>query len=1098
MKTLYSFRFHKKYHYIRHLVSLIFMIYGHVLYAQEPVLTVPRLTGKPQFVTSISQNKYVFVYNIDLISLWDAQRGLLYKNISPGASKIVESPDKRTVALMRHPYIRFFDIASLKVTDSMRLDRVTDIAYTPDGTLYATINYNNERKLVSINPYTKEIKDIWSNSEVKSGKVRLAINSKGNLAILQPEKSQKFILQLPEGKILKTFETEVGTAYGGFEKNDLMFTPDDKILEVYYPHTFEPKEFRVINPITFNTEYTITINRKYFSIYSMLWVSKDKLMLCHYDSTFVLNLNSRVIDQIIVLKDGKNTSTRTFAEAVRDNGALKTVYKLLDYPIIKLEEWNIERKYKIRTFGTALITPMYISVAPNAYRIQLENIREVTLNKYPEQISITSQNRFSAYSPDGKYRYHFGNAPILSKHLSGDKNGKSIAWLHDGFNTILDGLTLNQKGNTACIVTSIGTYIVDVEQMKIIRFLSVGDETAAFKTQHLGCFIENETKFVAVGNFKYEGLKTYCFNVSTGAILWKISGLHTHFKNTPEGILCYSENEQRIKLLNSKDGSTLKYYRMGGSLNNNAAHIFNFSPDGKKAIYSESNKLYILDIANEKRVEVARNESTSYYWSMEYFPVNPKFAICVNEDGRLQIIDTEKAVVIATLFFFGDSEDWIFTTPDGYFDASPNGIKYLYYVKGNEFIPLESIYEKYYTPGLIMQLFNGLAPTPNKNEDDIKKIKWPPTVKIIYQGKQRNLVVEDDLIPSYVVTQNPISILVEATAPDDIVEDIRLYQNGKLIAGKIRGLVVEDEGKSTEQRTFTIELVPGQNSIKAVAINSQRTESAPAEILVEYQVSQSITTNTQSQITLYAVVIGINKYKNPKYNLNYAVADASAVKEQLQQAGKSLFNDIKISFITDENATKDQIVQSFQSIKSTIQPKDVFMLYYAGHGVIDGNKQFYLVPHDVTQLYGNDEALQSRGISASYLQQCSQEIKAQKQLFILDACQSARAIDVALRGAAEEKAIAQLARSTGTHWLTASGSEQFASEFAQLGHGTFTYALIEALDGKADNGDKKITVKELDAYLQNVVPELTAKYKGTPQYPASYGFGNDFPIGLIK
>ncbi len=104
-----------------------------------------------------------------------------------------------------------------------------------------------------------------------------------------------------------------------------------------------------------------------------------------------------------------------------------------------------------------------------------------------------------------------------------------------------------------------------------------------------------------------------------------------------------------------------------------------------------------------------------------------------------------------------------------------------------------------------------------------------------------------------------------------------------------------------------------------------------------------------------------------------------------------------------------------------------------------------------------------------------------------------------MRGAAEEKAIAQLARATVTHWLTASGSEQFASEFTQLGHGTFTYVLLEALTGKADKGgDKKITVKELDAYLQEQVPEVTAKYKGTPQYPASYGFGNDFPIGVVK
>jgi len=67
-----------------------------------------------------------------------------------------------------------------------------------------------------------------------------------------------------------------------------------------------------------------------------------------------------------------------------------------------------------------------------------------------------------------------------------------------------------------------------------------------------------------------------------------------------------------------------------------------------------------------------------------------------------------------------------------------------------------------------------------------------------------------------------------------------------------------------------------------------------------------------------------------------------------------------------------------------------------------------------------------------------------------------------------------------------------------LGHGAFTYGLLEALSGKADSGDKRVTVKEIDAYLQAVVPELTAKYKGLPQYPASFGFGNDFPLVIIR
>ena len=223
-------------------------------------------------------------------------------------------------------------------------------------------------------------------------------------------------------------------------------------------------------------------------------------------------------------------------------------------------------------------------------------------------------------------------------------------------------------------------------------------------------------------------------------------------------------------------------------------------------------------------------------------------------------------------------------------------------------------------------------------------------------------------------------------------------------------------------------------------------------------------------------------------------------EEAIEKGGTGIFTKTNIVFINNENATKANITIELDKIKTNATANDVFIFYYAGHGVMNDKKEFYLVPHDVTQLYGADESLAQKGLSSGQLQQFSKDIKAQKQLFILDACQSAGALEIlaAARGAAEEKAIAQLARSTGTHWLTASGSEQFASEFSQLGHGTFTYVLLEALSGKADTGDKKITVKEIDFYLQEQVPEVTSKYKGTPQYPASYGYGNDFPVIILK
>ena len=289
----------------------------------------------------------------------------------------------------------------------------------------------------------------------------------------------------------------------------------------------------------------------------------------------------------------------------------------------------------------------------------------------------------------------------------------------------------------------------------------------------------------------------------------------------------------------------------------------------------------------------------------------------------------------------------------------------------------------------------------------------------------------------------------------------------------------------------------GKNLFKAIAINSQRTESVADELLAEFT---PVTVQPVNQIQMHLLVVGVNTYKNPKYNLNYAQADATAFAAAIKNGSQELFSKVNTTFLRDGEATKEGISAAFDKVKKEANPQDLFVFYYAGHGVINDKKEFFLVPYDVTQLYGADDALAQKGVSAAALQQMSKEIKAQKQLFILDACQSAGALEIVAtsRGAAEEKAIAQLARSTGTQWLTASGSEQFASEFQQLGHGSFTYCLLEAFKGTKGQEAKRLTVKELDAYLQTKVPEITQQYKGTPQYPASYSYGNDFPIVIIK
>ena len=66
--------------------------------------------------------------------------------------------------------------------------------------------------------------------------------------------------------------------------------------------------------------------------------------------------------------------------------------------------------------------------------------------------------------------------------------------------------------------------------------------------------------------------------------------------------------------------------------------------------------------------------------------------------------------------------------------------------------------------------------------------------------------------------------------------------------------------------------------------------------------------------------------------------------------------------------------------------------------------------------------------------------------------------------------------------FTAASREQDAWEFGHLGHGAFTYAVLQGLSGEADlNKDGKITVLELGHYIFEKVIDLT-KGKQEPDY----------------
>lgn len=228
--------------------------------------------------------------------------------------------------------------------------------------------------------------------------------------------------------------------------------------------------------------------------------------------------------------------------------------------------------------------------------------------------------------------------------------------------------------------------------------------------------------------------------------------------------------------------------------------------------------------------------------------------------------------------------------------------------------------------------------------------------------------------------------------------------------------------------------------------------------------------------------------------LNYAKPDAESFQKMVgHQTG--LYKNIEVHSLYDTDATRGNILGKLEELSAKIHPEDVFIFYYAGHGSMVDDR-FFFIPSESLRLY-DLSSLQKEAIEVSSLQDKLKNIKALKQLIVMDACQSGGSVELlATRGAAEEKAIAQLSRSAGIHVMASAGSEQFATEFAELGHGLFTYLLIKALQGDADGAPKdgKVTIYELKSYLDDQVPEMTRKLKGKPQYPYTFSRGQDFPV----
>jgi WD40 repeat protein len=663
------------------------------------------------------------------------------------------------------------------------------------------------------------------------------------------------------------------------------------------------------------------------------------------------------------------------------------------------------------------------------------------------------------------------------------------------YSATADLLAVGQQGGYVALI--------DIANRKLVHELTVKKHHVSGVAFHP----DGKTIVVAVtAGINFNPMPITLFDVQTGEKK-AVSTEEAYFtmvsfnENGSEVIAAGMNKNAQKRLMFSFDAKTLKnkrVYESESTMNTTRVLYGGAVHNGKLLGLTYGHAFNVYDLQNggmEFTTESERGGLPAFvFWgvgSYNLFPMgnnSGKVLLNASKNNINQIYDVATNSIVG--YLFSDSnDDFAVVARDGRVDGTEAALAKLYWTsrKSSKKTSLESTFEKGFTPKLLSDIITANSVAKAFEIDDVVN-----KIPIVALKTFNNSRISDPM--ALQSTQKSSQVEVEITSGLSEVTEVKLYHNNKLVETKAIN------GKPVYQFDVLLNNAYGeQNFFYAVASGKAGIDSEKLRFVVNYKGL------TQEPPVLYLITIGINDYKNPKYNLNYAKADADGVEETIKGASSSLFKNVLSFPIRNDKALKPNIVAAFEEVKKSAREQDVLIVYYAGHGVMsEGSsekpREFFLIPSDITQLYGRDEMLYEKALSAEEIKSITKNINAQKQVFILDACQSAGALEsVAMRGAMEEKAIAQMARSTGTFWITASGSEQFATEFQQLKHGVFTYALLEGLSGKADaNSDKKLTIRELSTYIEQKVPELSEQFKGAAQYPSAYSFGNDFPILVYK
>ncbi len=249
---------------------------------------------------------------------------------------------------------------------------------------------------------------------------------------------------------------------------------------------------------------------------------------------------------------------------------------------------------------------------------------------------------------------------------------------------------------------------------------------------------------------------------------------------------------------------------------------------------------------------------------------------------------------------------------------------------------------------------------------------------------------------------------------------------------------------------------------------------------------------------MWALIVGVSRYTHAE-PLQFAASDAQSIRDFLTSPRGGGIPPDHVFTLLEDQATRKSVEIELEAMQGRVKTGDTVYVFIAGHGFITNRGIGYYIPSD-----GDMRVPASTSISFAALKELVELGlgNAGRRILMTDLCHAGRIgpEKSELTGKIQNLINAELLKvaegAPGTYLsLLSSHPMEQSWESGKLKSGVFSYALLEALNGKAARpGSTVVRAAELVAYLRTEVPRGTGG-RQTPMVNAD--FDGRLPLAFL-